>query len=142
MRRKIFLFRILSMFFLIFIISTNVKASEEPVNLSQSNIVEAVSPNMLYIYKAVPNIFINGSKINVEGEVYSINTKDYISGTLYLQKYENGYWKKINSWRLSGYGSTSISKSVTGAYGYTYRSKIDANVRGETATRYSNSVSL
>ncbi len=65
-----------------------------------------------------------------------------IKGTLYLEKYVSNNWTTETSWRISGTGSTSLSKSYTGKSGVKYRIKVVVTIGGETVTVYSDTCGL
>ncbi len=66
------------------------------------------------------------------------NNNQKVKGTLYLQKYRNGYWSTMTSWKFSGRGYTEVCKSYSASSGK-YRTKLSVNVGGEYITSYSNS---
>ncbi len=66
------------------------------------------------------------------------NNNEKVRGTLYLQKYRNGYWSTVKSWRFSGRDYTEVSKSYSTSSGK-YRTKVSVNVGGEHITMYSSS---
>ncbi len=66
------------------------------------------------------------------------NNNQKVKGTLYLQKYRNGYWSTVKTWKFSGWGYTDVCRSYSASSGK-YRTKVSVKVGGEHITMYSNS---
>ena len=77
-----------------------------------------------------------GSSLMVSA--YSDSAK--ISGTMYLQKLNNGKWTNVTSWKISGTGDVTMEKSYKGTSRVTYRVKTVVKVGTETITEYSSEV--
>lgn len=73
--------------------------------------------------------------------ILSNNDDEQISGTLYLQLYQFGFWITIKNWSFSGRSNIDICKSYYTNSGK-YRTKVLINIDGEQIKAYSNVVEI
>ena len=82
----------------------------------------------------------NGNSLASSLMVSAYSDSKKISGTMYLQKLNNGKWTNVTSWKISGTGDVTMERSYKGTSGVTYRVKTVVKVGTETITEYSNEV--
>jgi len=80
-----------------------------------------------------PRISASGTMLYPEVYIEAKSSKGSIRGTMYLEKYSAGRWKKVTSWSLNGTSYVSASKSYNGSSGTKYRTRVVVNVDGEKA---------
>lgn len=61
---------------------------------------------------------------------------------MYLQKYSNGRWVNVTSWKISGTGEVDLKRSYKGTSGVTYRTKVVVKVGTENIIEYSNEMDI
>ena len=82
----------------------------------------------------------NGNSLGSSLMVSAYSDSKKISGTMYLQKLNNGKWTNVTSWKISGTGDVTMERSCKGTSGVTYRVNTVVKVGTETITEYSNEV--
>ncbi len=98
------------------------------------------------LWEDAGNIYTNlknyGNSIRVEASILAKSNSDFISGTMYLERYSNGRWVSDKTWSFSGTGSKNLSKSYTGISGNTYRVRVNAKIGGQSISETSSSIRL
>lgn len=122
----------------LFSLSVSAFAEEPNPNISQT----AVTPRWTQIDEVDADISADGSTLYYFAFVYAKSENAKISGTMYLQKYGSGRWTTVDSCGISDTGSASIEESYVGSEGTEYRTKVVVTVAGESATAYSDSITL
>ena len=84
----------------------------------------------------------SGNTITSTLIVTANNTNTSISGTMYLEKYEGGTWKNVNSWNVSGWGQVTRSPTYNGVSGKKYRARISLTVGSDQINSTSNEITL
>lgn len=84
----------------------------------------------------------SGNTITSTLIVTANNTNTSISGTMYLEKYEGGTWKNVNSWNVSGLGQVTMSPTYNGVSGKKYRARISLTVGSDQINSTSNEITL
>ena len=82
----------------------------------------------------------NGNSLGSSLMVSAYSDSSKISGTMYLQKLNNGKWTNVTAWKISGTGDVTMERSYNGTSRVTYRVKTVVKVGTETITEYSNEV--
>ncbi len=78
-----------------------------------------------------------GSNLNACATILPSDADSKVSGRLYLQKYKNGYWSTVKSWKFSDTGFTNVDNYYNSSSGK-YRTKLYVNVKGEKIIVYSS----
>ena len=94
------------------------------------------------INKITPSIDADGTTLYPEVYIKAESTSAKIKGTMYLEKYASGKWTKVTSWRISGTGKASLSKSYSGVSGTKYRTRVSVTIGSETAQATSDSCNI
>lgn len=83
------------------------------------------------------DIMLEKTSSGIEASVIIIpDNNEKIKGRLYLQKYTNGSWRTVKSWRFSGRDYTEVCESYSTSSG-TYRAKVEVKVGSDNITMYS-----
>ncbi len=94
------------------------------------------------INEITPSIDADGTTLYPEVYIKAESTSAKIKGTMYLEKYASGKWTRVTSWRISGTGKASLSKSYSGVSGTKYRTRVSVTIGSETAQATSDSCSI
>ena len=89
-----------------------------------------------------PSIDADGTTLYPEVYIKAESTSAKIKGTMYLEKYAAGKWTRVTSWRISGTGKVSLSKSYSGVSGTKYRTRVSVTIGSETVQATSDSCSI
>ena len=101
-----------------------------------------VAPRWDNTYNLICNTSASGRTLYSTLVVNSSNTNTSISGTMYLERYANGSWSSVKSWKVSGKGQVSTSQTYTGTSGYRYRTRVSIQIGSDSINRTSNEVTL
>ncbi len=85
---------------------------------------------------------VSGNTLKSEAQITAITSSNKITGTMYLQKYSNGRWVNVTSWKISGTGEVDLKRSYKGTSGVTYRTKVVVKVGTENIIEYSNEMDI
>lgn len=92
--------------------------------------------------EVTPSIDADGTTLYPEVYVKAKSTSAKIKGTMYLEKYAAGKWTRVTSWRISGTGKVSLSKSYSGVSGTKYRTRVSVTIGSETVQATSDSCNI
>jgi len=107
-------------------------AVEKPFPTSAVASSQWITPFWVDVNEVIADISSSGKTLYPEVYIKAKSTSAKITGTLYLEKYSSGKWKKVTSWSISGTGSLLQSESYSGSSGTSYRTRVEAEVGGES----------
>lgn len=90
-----------------------------------------------------PGLTAIGNTLWADVTISAQSSTSSITGTMYLEE-EVGVddWDSVKSWSIQGTGHASKEGSYSGDSGSTYRVRVKVFVGGESATVYSNEITL
>ena len=112
----------------------------QPLALASDDIIVPLWNNIATIQ---PSLLSSGNTLYADVTVASENSNSSITGTMYLEE-EVGTddWDSVKSWSIQGTGHASREGTYSGDSGSTYRVRVKVFVGGESATVYSNEITL
>ena len=84
----------------------------------------------------------NGTTVNASVVARASNLNTYCSGTLYVDRYQNGSWVCVASWGVSGTGTINTTRRYSGNSGYTYRCRANLQIGSDQIASYSSNVTV
>ena len=110
-----------------------------PLSASDDNIV----PLWDNIATIQPSLLSSGNTLYADVTVATESSSSSITGTMYLEEEISANdWDSVKSWSIQGTGYASRQGSYSGDSGSTYRVRVKVFVGGESATVYSDEVTL
>ena len=102
-----------------------------------------IAPRWDNISSIHPVLSASGNTLYADVSVVAENSNGSITGTMYLEE-EVGVddWDSVKSWSIQGTGYASREGTYSGDSGSTYRIRAKIFIGGESATAYSNEVTL
>lgn len=114
-----------------------------PEMMNQTSTV-AISPFWENINSVDAYLYISNGTAEADSYVSAANKSAKISGTVVLQKNQNGSWVNVKSWSMSGTGSAFVNDtySVTKSVSYRIKTTVKVTYNGvtENVTKYSSTV--
>lgn len=113
----------------------------QPISREKPGVIIA-EPMWVNTNFAHASLYANGTTLNASVSAQASNLNTYCSGTLYLDKLQNGRWTCVASWGVSGRGYLNVSKSYYGSSGQTYRCRASLQVGSDQITSYSGMMTV
>ncbi len=84
----------------------------------------------------------SGTKITSTTLVSPYSKYTSVEGVMYVEKFSNGMWNTMKSWRIDKVGTVAMSGTYVGSAGSTYRTKIVINVGSDYIVKTSSSIRI
>ena len=88
------------------------------------------------------SISASGTTVNASVVARASNLNTYGSGTLYVDRYQNGGWVCVASWNVSGTGTINATRNYYGSRGQTYRCRANLQIGSDQITSYSSNLTI